>query len=220
MENKTGKRDIDPVIDQKVIYNNKRWKGLGWWLLALLIILLAIWFGWNRHNTQQSTPTEVTTTNSETTDTKAPASELNATNNTATNNFDTTTTLGKLQSYFAGNTSTDSQWIDLSQVSFNVGSAEATITDQDSLDKVAKLLAEHNNSQIIIRGFADNTGPEDINKPLSGQRANAIKQWLIQQGVATEHVTIEGQGAAQPVANNDTAEGRDKNRRVAIQIKG
>jgi len=206
MDKRTDKKLVDPVIDQQII-KQKKGKGIWWLLLALIIIILAIWFSTHRHNNDADTTPPATSS----TATQQPAQQpdSNASNSA----------LAALQNYYAGQGNDDSQWIDLNQVSFATGNATPSISDEQSLNQVATLISQHPDHAIVIRGYTDSTGNETINQPLSGQRANAIKDWLTQHGVDGSKVSIEGQGADHAIANNDTAQGRDQNRRVAIQVK-
>ena len=125
--------------------------------------------------------------------------------------------LAKLDTYFKNDSNNDSEWIDLDDVSFAVGSAVPEF-DSEKLKRVAELLASHSDKHFLIHGFTDSTGPADLNKNLSTERANKISQFLIENGVKSEQVSVEGQGAKSAVADNDTKDGRDKNRRVAIKV--
>jgi outer membrane protein OmpA-like peptidoglycan-associated protein len=73
---------------------------------------------------------------------------------------------------------------------------------------------------ILSEGHTDSTGSAELNQKLSEQRANAVRDFLISQGLATEKVTSIGRGLAEPVADNQTAAGRQKNRRVELIISG
>jgi outer membrane protein OmpA-like peptidoglycan-associated protein len=79
-----------------------------------------------------------------------------------------------------------------------------------------------NYPELSIRseGHTDSTGSAELNQKLSEQRANAVRDFLISQGLATEKVTSIGRGLAEPVADNQTAAGRQKNRRVELIISG
>jgi outer membrane protein OmpA-like peptidoglycan-associated protein len=70
----------------------------------------------------------------------------------------------------------------------------------------------------LIEGYADNTGPNELNDKLSLQRANAVRKKLIEYGVDEKRVTAEGFGEDRPIAANDTAEGRQQNRRASVYI--
>jgi len=88
------------------------------------------------------------------------------------------------------------------------------------LDQVAAQAAQLNLETIIATGHTDSTGPAAYNQGLSERRANAVKGYLVSQGVATDRVYVEGKGATQPIASNATREGRAQNRRVEIEVIG
>lgn len=73
-------------------------------------------------------------------------------------------------------------------------------------------------ARVTVNGYTDNASAEGINIPLSVQRANLVAEFLIANGVARDHVTAKGLGSANPIASNDTAEGRAKNRRAELVI--
>jgi OOP family OmpA-OmpF porin len=74
--------------------------------------------------------------------------------------------------------------------------------------------------QILVEGHTDSTGPRVYNQALSERRAQSVKVFLEQQGVAPNLIKTEGYGELQPVASNATAEGRGQNRRVAVEVIG
>jgi len=209
MDKRTDKKFVDPVVDQQII-KQKKGKGIWWLLLAIIIIILAIWFSTQRNNNDAAPAPSSTASQPAATDqSTAPAAPA----------VESDSALAALQHYYAGEGNDDSQWIDLNEVSFATGNATPSITDEQSLNQIATLISQHPDHSIVVRGFTDSTGTEAINQPLSGQRANAIKDWLTQHGVDESKITIDGQGADHAVATNDTAQGRDQNRRVAIQVK-
>lgn len=87
-----------------------------------------------------------------------------------------------------------------------------------TLNKVAQVLAEDNKSAILVTGYTDNTGNDSINIPLSQARAQAVASYIASQGVSTTRINAQGQGAANPIADNSTAAGREQNRRVEISV--
>ena len=74
------------------------------------------------------------------------------------------------------------------------------------------------NYRIYIAGHTDNVGNAKANQQLSEDRANAVKKYLIDKGIAETRVKTEGFGDTRPVASNKTAEGRQKNRRVEFKV--
>jgi len=87
-----------------------------------------------------------------------------------------------------------------------------------TLDKVAQTLTQDNKSGILVTGYTDSTGNDAINIPLSQARAQSVANYLASRGVSTSRINAQGHGAANPIASNATAEGREQNRRVEISI--
>ena len=87
-----------------------------------------------------------------------------------------------------------------------------------TLNKVAQVLTEDSQSGILVTGYTDSTGNDSINIPLSQARAQSVANYLASRGVSTSRINVQGQGAANPIASNATAEGREQNRRVEISI--
>jgi outer membrane protein OmpA-like peptidoglycan-associated protein len=71
-----------------------------------------------------------------------------------------------------------------------------------------------------VEGYTDTVGSDEFNQKLSEQRAEAVRDFLITQGVDQQTITAKGFGKANPVADNSTAEGRQQNRRVEIIVSG
>lgn len=86
------------------------------------------------------------------------------------------------------------------------------------LEKLAADIAGLDTEVIVCVGHTDSVGSEAYNQKLSERRANAVKSYLVAQGVNGEKIVTEGKGELQPVADNATAEGRAKNRRVEITV--
>src|SRR5262249_29031184 len=95
-----------------------------------------------------------------------------------------------------------------------VGSVGVTLTPAADhiLAQVADKLKACPNAHATINGYTDNTGTEGINIPLSSQRASTVADFLVAHGVAHEHLVIKGLGSINPIASNDTPDGRAKNR--------
>lgn len=86
------------------------------------------------------------------------------------------------------------------------------------LDSVSKVLIEYNKTKILVNGYTDNTGNDAINIPLSQKRANAVAHYLNLHGVRANRIVSQGFGASNPIADNNTALGREQNRRVELVI--
>lgn len=103
-------------------------------------------------------------------------------------------------------------------VTFATNSYVLSPQAQSSLSEAAQTLATYNDTRLTIVGHTDSTGNDAINNPLSINRAQAVANYLHQYGVAANRMSISGQGSRQPIASNNTAEGRALNRRVEILI--
>jgi len=91
---------------------------------------------------------------------------------------------------------------------------------KSKLDELAAQLGGINLEVIIAVGHTDSVGTDAYNQKLSVRRADAVKAYLVNKGVESNRVYTEGKGEKQPVADNKTAEGRAKNRRVEIEVVG
>ena len=103
------------------------------------------------------------------------------------------------------------------QVLFVTGKSELLPIAKDRLNEVAKALKDMGDDQLAsIEGFTDSRGNDDANMKLSQERANVVMQYLISQGVQAETLRAIGRGEANPVASNDSPEGRANTRRVEL----
>jgi len=105
-----------------------------------------------------------------------------------------------------------------SGILFQTGKAILSNSSKDALTKFSKTLIDYPDTDVMIYGHTDNTGSDAINQPLSENRANAVKDFLVAQGVDTKRITTQGLGSSSPAATNDTDAGRQQNRRVEIAI--
>ncbi|MGE4567939.1 MAG: OmpA family protein [Bacteroidales bacterium] len=102
---------------------------------------------------------------------------------------------------------------------FATGKSDLNQTSIDALTDFSKTLNDNPDTDLIIQGHTDNTGTRAINERLSLERANAVKSFLVGKRVAGSRMVTEGKAYDVPVADNNTAEGRARNRRVEILIK-
>ncbi len=102
--------------------------------------------------------------------------------------------------------------------SFDVDSAVLKPGAVDEINRVADVLIKYPKTTISIEGHTDSKGSEDYNMELSKKRAEAVKTTLIGKGLTPARLTTLGFGESKPVASNDTAEGRQMNRRVRVVI--
>ncbi len=106
-----------------------------------------------------------------------------------------------------------------SEVSFDVDKATIKPGFYGTLNKLARVLAKYNNTIVHIVGHTDSTGSASYNQRLSERRAEAVKAYLVEHGVAPDRIRTEGRGESEPRASNATPEGRAMNRRVEIYLK-
>jgi outer membrane protein OmpA-like peptidoglycan-associated protein len=105
-------------------------------------------------------------------------------------------------------------------VQFATGTANLSAAARESLAKFAGICASYPTLRYTIEGHTDNTGSAEKNRELSLERAIAVRDYLIGQGLAASAIDVDGRGAAVPVADNSTAGGRAANRRVEIVLTG
>jgi OmpA-OmpF porin, OOP family len=99
---------------------------------------------------------------------------------------------------------------------FDTGSDRIRPESTPTLKEITAMLKEHGDLRILIEGHTDNVGQAEANQVLSGRRAEAVKTYLVGEGIASDRLEAQGLGASQPRAGNDTAEGRQTNRRVEL----
>ena len=105
-----------------------------------------------------------------------------------------------------------------SDISFAVGRSDIQSNFAPVLDRFAEGLRNNPNTDVRIIGHTDNTGSDAVNNPLSLDRAASTRNYLTGRGIDGRRIAIEGMGERQPIATNETAEGRSRNRRVEIFI--
>ena len=110
--------------------------------------------------------------------------------------------------------------VNMSGVWFDTGKATLKPGAREKLSKIAGILASPSGLKLEIEGHTDNTGSDDLNQELSERRAMAVRDFLAQQGVNASSITVRGLGESEPVASNDTAVGRQLNRRVEMIVSG
>jgi outer membrane protein OmpA-like peptidoglycan-associated protein len=110
--------------------------------------------------------------------------------------------------------------VNVSDVLFDTGKYSLRPLAREKLAKVAGIVSGHPGLRLDVEGYTDSVGGDDYNQRLSEQRGSAVRDYLTQSGMAQSSVTTQGFGKAQPVATNDTAQGRQQNRRVEIVISG
>jgi outer membrane protein OmpA-like peptidoglycan-associated protein len=128
--------------------------------------------------------------------------------------------LAQLNSILQTNDSARGLIVNMSDVLFDTGSFTLKPGAREKLAKVSGILLAHPGLSMQIEGHTDSVGGDAFNVHLSEQRANSVRDFLGEQGVSLSSITAQGFGKAEPVATNDTAEGRQRNRRVEIVVNG
>lgn len=103
-------------------------------------------------------------------------------------------------------------------VRFDTNKSTLTTSAKTNLDKLIPVFNEYADTNITIFGYTDSTGSADYNLKLSGERAASVKNYLASKGILIGRFNVSGLGIADPIATNDTPEGRSKNRRVEFAI--
>ena len=110
--------------------------------------------------------------------------------------------------------------VSMSDVLFDTGHYSLKPGAREKLAKVAGILIAYPGLNIEVGGYTDNVGGDDMNMRLSENRAGTVRNYLVEQGVATSSVSAKGYGNTLPVASNDNAAGRQENRRVELVVSG
>src|SRR5580658_6693978 len=110
--------------------------------------------------------------------------------------------------------------VSMSDVLFDTGKFSLKPGAREKLAKVAGILLAYPGLDIAVGGYTDNVGGDDMNQKLSENRASSVRDYLVQEGVATNSVSSQGFGNTLPVASNDNASGRQQNRRVELLVSG
>jgi outer membrane protein OmpA-like peptidoglycan-associated protein len=110
--------------------------------------------------------------------------------------------------------------VTMADVLFDTGKYDLRSTAREKLARLSGIVLAHPGLMLQVEGHTDSTGGEELNQKLSERRAGATRDYLIQQGLTEANISAAGFGKTMPVADNSTAEGRQKNRRVEIIIGG
>ena len=106
--------------------------------------------------------------------------------------------------------------VKLENVFYATASFELDSRSNSELNKVADFLNDNPTVKISVEGHTDNEGSKEGNTKLSKNRAKSVYQYLIEKGIDKSRLSIKGFGSSQPVADNETEEGRKKNRRIEV----
>lgn len=108
----------------------------------------------------------------------------------------------------------------LTGVNFKFDSSRIEPASEQILNQAVEALNNASSVNVRIEGHTDSTGSDAYNQSLSERRANAVRDYLVDHGIDGARLTTEGKGESQPVASNDTADGRYQNRRVEFHVAG
>jgi outer membrane protein OmpA-like peptidoglycan-associated protein len=108
--------------------------------------------------------------------------------------------------------------VTLGDVLFTTGRADLKSGSRQTLDKLTAFLNSYPKRNVQIDGFTDNVGGDDYNQSLSERRADSVRDALTHMGIANDRILTRGRGKSSPVGDNDTAAGRQQNRRVEVLI--
>lgn len=128
------------------------------------------------------------------------------------------TTTDPLAKAFTDGSSALPQRLTLPNATFDFGTAHLAPGGEASIERLATIMKEHPTAKILLEGFTDSSGGDSVNAPLSYARATAAKKMLVQRGIAEDRIDAVGRREQRPVAENTSAEGRAKNRRIDVVV--
>ena len=106
--------------------------------------------------------------------------------------------------------------VTLGDVLFDTGKSTLQPGGQRSVEKLVEVLSHHPERRVLIEGFTDSVGSEEMNLQLSQRRAETFRRALLNGGIAADRIELRAWGEANPVADNGSAEGRQRNRRIEV----
>lgn len=110
--------------------------------------------------------------------------------------------------------------VNMSDVLFDTGQYSLKPGAREKLSKISGIVLAYPSLKLEVEGYTDSVGTDQSNLVLSENRANAVRDFLVKQGIETSSISSTGFGEGQPVATNDTAAGRQQNRRVELVVSG
>lgn len=110
------------------------------------------------------------------------------------------------------------EWIGTEKIRFRPSSASLRDSSYPVLERLAEFANDCPDTRISITGHTDAVGGPDFNQNLSERRAEAVADYLASRGIRRERLVVVGQGASKPVADNGTALGRERNRRIELEL--
>ena len=101
---------------------------------------------------------------------------------------------------------------------FKTGKSDIKFESAEILGNIAEILKEYHRAHFNIDGHTDSVGSDESNMTLSKNRSQAVVDWLVENGIDSSRLVSRGFGESQPLMTNDTREGRERNRRVEINL--
>jgi outer membrane protein OmpA-like peptidoglycan-associated protein len=108
----------------------------------------------------------------------------------------------------------------MSDVLFRSGSFELLPGARERLAKVSGIVLAYPSLHVAVEGHTDSVGGDEYNQELSEHRAQSVRDYFVQQGIPASAIEARGFGKSEPIASNDTPEGRQQNRRVELVLSG
>lgn len=109
--------------------------------------------------------------------------------------------------------------VTLPGIYFDTGRSQIKPGARENLARIAEQLRGNESVLVVVEGHTDSTGSDQLNQRLSEQRAQAVREFLVSQGLAAERISTVGRGEGSPIASNDNAAGRQQNRRVELVLR-
>ena len=110
--------------------------------------------------------------------------------------------------------------VNMSDVLFDLNKYTLRPEAREKLAKISGIVMSHPGLKLQVEGHTDSTGTDEYNQKLSEERAESVRNYLVEQGIPADSVTAQGFGESRPIASNDTAAGRQRNRRVEMVVSG
>lgn len=110
------------------------------------------------------------------------------------------------------------EWFDFDRLNFASGSSNLSEDSKEQTLNIAKIMKAYPALKLKVGGYTDNTGSDEVNNRISAARASAVMSAIVAEGIDASRLSAEGFGNTHPVASNDTAEGREKNRRISLKV--
>lgn len=123
-----------------------------------------------------------------------------------------------LAQYLEDKSSRPNKVFTFDNLTFETNSARITAKAQPNVDDLIQIMQAYANLNIRIEGHTDSTGPDDVNDPLSADRAETVQAALVKAGIDADRITTRERGDTKPVASNETEAGREQNRRIDVVI--